>query len=345
MKDAEKNTSPIGWVSATARRVRGIWRKGGMFFVFMLSFFAVFGGWFLTVGLLESKEENFLAREGSVILHSAESTLLTEEAEKADDEIAAGAEVIEAESIKEESRDIEFTEWQEEQVTEHAAGGETGQETDEIGFHGVTMSERTRFQVLSVWEKGGSELLHEPKPGQMNMEQAICAGQEWIRSMAGYGNIPKELSGCDFDKTSASLCALDVQAQLRDDEGALDEAMLSYWTVRFEKSNTIVSLKIHAASGEVWEADFSVEDENKLAETLDEGALLDRAFPFVQADAAPRELVLDLRTCTVYQSFPDGLVCAAVKRYDIHVNDKKPIKRIIFWIHTNEDAHESGYYH
>lgn len=356
-----------------AHRVLGICRRGGMLFAFMSSFSVVFGGWFLTAGLLERREEKFLAREGSVTVQSAESALLSQEKTKEfDTGVSVEREGAQAESqsgevavSREENQYVVLVkgQWdsQETQISSDEKAYQQGDmvaeqrgsrevqvtaEQEEYREESAAMSDSVRYMVLSFWEKGGSELLHEPKPGQINMEQAIQAGRDWMSSMAGYGNIPKELEECNFDKTSAVLCTLD--GQVLDNELALDESLSSYWTVRFEKSDVTVKLKIHAASGEVWEADLSVENKSGLVESFDEGRLLDRAFPFLKENNKPTKqmkLVTDLYTSTTYQSFAQGLMYAAVKQYEVNVSDASPVTRIAFWLHTCENVYESGYYH
>lgn len=39
------------------------------------------------------------------------------------------------------------------------------------------LSEKEMGEILAVWEMGGKELPHEPKTGQLDMEQAIDVGK------------------------------------------------------------------------------------------------------------------------------------------------------------------------
>ena len=137
--------------------------------VFLLSFGVVIGGWFLTGTLLRQKQEEFLDRTGRIALQPAENSLFSS----------------------------------------NQPGDTEGDLADDTLFEGQLLSEGMMAEVLAVWESGGNELPHEPQKGQMNMEQAIETGKEWIADMAGCGIVPEELAECDFDKVTARLCRPD----------------------------------------------------------------------------------------------------------------------------------------
>ena len=42
-------------------------------------------------------------------------------------------------------------------------------------------------QVIRTWKESDREFLHEPVEGQLSMEEAFEAGQEWINAMSGAG--------------------------------------------------------------------------------------------------------------------------------------------------------------
>lgn len=157
-------------------------------------------------------------------------------------------------------------------------GGAQEQETEQEAqeeFQGQKISEYVRALVLAVWEYGGKELPHEPMAGQMNMKQAIDAGKKWVENMAQIGVYTDELSGCDFDATKAELCTIDTPIRM-----SMDESMYSYWNIWFIKEGVSVELTIHAASGEVWKAEISVE-QGDYVDVYDMGYLLQYAFPFM----------------------------------------------------------------
>ena len=172
--------------------------------VFLLSFGVVIGGWFLTETLLHQKQEEFLDRTGRIALQPAENSLFLS----------------------------------------NQPGETEGDLADGTLFEGQPLSEEMMAEVLAVWESGGNELPHEPQKGQMNMEQAIETGKEWIADMAECGIVPEELAECDFDKVTARLCSLDAQVDFAD-------SLLSYWLVQFTENDVVVSLTVDASNEKV----------------------------------------------------------------------------------------------
>lgn len=267
--------------------------------VFVCSFAVVFCGWFVTAGLLNRREEKFLAQAGQVALKPSQIALFTEEGMQGE-------------------------------------GQGTGRTVEKEVFRGVKMTEITRALILSVWEYGGSELPHEPEAGQMSMEQAIDAGRDWIGSVAGYWVIPEKLAEDGFDKISATLCTLDSQLIVT----GLDDFLLSYWTVRFEKSDSIVTLKIHAASGEVWRAEIAMEQDEGIVENYGADNLLDIAFPFMKEDGESRKMWKDLENSTTYQCADKGMVYASAKQYEIYYMGEldHAASVVEFWLCTGNFA-------
>ncbi len=180
-------------------------------------------------------------------------------------------------------------------------------------FHGHVMSEYTRALVLAVWEYGGNEVPHEPLPGQMNMEQAIDSGRKWIENMAAQGVFTNELQVDEYDMVKASLFTLNTPLIV----GNLDQSMYSYWKVQFIKSNATVELTIHAASGEIWEAGISVDEENSVVEAYDLAYLLEYAFPFMETG---NTIWVDTREGAVAERSLNEEVTAEGKQYSVRVN-------------------------
>lgn len=189
--------------------------------------------------------------------------------------------------------------------------GEAGYDAQEA-FEGEELSEDMMAEILKVWEAGGRELLHEPLAGQMDMEQAITAGGDWIGRMAEHSILPSCLAEGLFDSTSAVLCTLDG-------ETSLEESLISYWRVTYMKGGIKIILTIHALSGQVWNADISMREDEMMLSACSEEELLAAAFPFI--------------------TFITGNeVHAAYKREDIVVNKQEPIVRLLFSLHTEEEA-------
>ena len=250
------------------------------FSIFMLSFGVVLGGWYLTRALLEQRREEFLGRTGEILMQSSETALLSAE------------------------------------MSEDAAG--EAEET--VSFQGEMLSEDMMAKVLAVWESGGRELPHEPKRGQMNMEQAIEAGKEWIAAMAEQGIFPPEIAEGKFDYVSARLCTLEAQVDF-------DENLISYWSLQFIADEAEVSLTIHAMSGDVWQARIVMEDHAELPSVYKPDSLLEIAFPFIRNES---EVMVLLTDNTTIEPLPQRLVYASVKEFSLVESGKKPIVQMEF---------------
>lgn len=209
----------------------------------LLAFAVVFGGWFLTVKLLKQREEKFLAGTGAVSMKASEMSLVADNKKG---------------SVTEKNI-ITTVEGEDAGNADTAAGISSVIEDPETEtkFHGISMSESVRARILIVWEEAETRVIHEPEENQMNMEQAIVTGQDWIKSMAGYGKIPDRLKDYVFEETYASFYTPQSKGVPYPE---FDKSLFSYWNVQFEGEGISVGMKIHAASGEVWYADFSVED-------------------------------------------------------------------------------------
>ena len=318
----------------------------------LLAFAVVFGGWFLTVKLLKQREEKFLAGTGAVSMKASEMSLFADNKKG---------------SVTEKN------------IITTVEGGDAGNADTAAGilaviedpeteteFHGISMSESVRARILIVWEEAETRVIHEPEEDQMNMEQAIVTGQDWIKSMAGYGKIPDRLKDYVFEETYASFYTPQSKGVPYPE---FDKSLFSYWNVQFEGEGISVGMKIHAASGEVWYADFSVEDNlveysmvsypgagdsgesDSAAKSPEAGTsgevvglvqsdapeeLLERAFPFMVKDGVGKESVTDLRENTVYQMFPEGSVYAAVRRYNLYAKGNENVTVTVFWIGSRE---------
>lgn len=174
-------------------------------------------------------------------------------------------------------------------------------------FEGEALSEDMMAEILKVWEAGGRELLHEPLAGQMDMEQAVKAGRGWIGRLAENNILPSCLAKGLFDSTSAVLCTMDG-------ETTLGESLISYWRVIYMKGGVKIILTIHAVSGQVWDADISMREDEMMLSACSEEELFAAAFPFLTGNE----------------------VYAAYKREDIVVNKQEPIVRLLFSLHTEE---------
>lgn len=198
---------------------------------------------------------------------------------------------------------------------------ETGRQD---AFVGKELTEEEIAVILRICEAGGTEVLHEPVDGQMNMEQAIAAGQDWITGLARGKALPSELDECSFDKTGAQLCAVVVDAVFMED-------LLSFWRVSYEKDDISIELLIHAASGQVWRAVILMNEGRMLVETGEGTDIFKLAFPFMKGGFSA---ITDVETNTDYSSFEKGLVYGAMHQDALVISGEEPVVRMRLWLCT-----------
>lgn len=191
-------------------------------------------------------------------------------------------------------------------------------------FEGVVLTENEIAEVLTVWNAGGREVFHEPMAGQMNMEQAINTGREWIDRLAESNILPGYLSECSFDDTSAVLCSLDRSVSLQ-------ENYISYWKVTYVEGDVEIILTIHALSGQVWDADITMDEDKMLYGTCSDEEILAITFPFLENGNT--EIVVE--NSTIYRISEEGTIYATLKRDSILVNKEEPKARLFLGICAN----------
>lgn len=141
-------------------------------------------------------------------------------------------------------------------------------------FKEQEIPEEQMQEILLLWDLGRKEMPHDPKDGQMNMEQAIEAGKKWIAVLAEHEVVPYELINGDFDRITAQLGTVEAET-----ETDLDERLLSRWVLEYRKDDVDINLTIHAMSGEVWYASVSLMSYSSSAYMYDDLELLELMFP------------------------------------------------------------------
>ncbi len=182
--------------------------------ILLLSLLITSGGWLFTRQLLKYKQTQLLAKSGQ--LHVADS----------------GYSLLREDSSASDSLDVSDI-------------SDTSDQPDL--FVGEDITEDLTAQILACWESGSSLLSHEPKKGQMNMEQAISAGNSWIMKMAQTSLLPSDLSKKNLRDVSAVLYTQDEKPDFPD-------YLLSRWIISYTIKDIDISLTIHAAGGQIWQA-------------------------------------------------------------------------------------------
>lgn len=191
-------------------------------------------------------------------------------------------------------------------------------------FQGEILTEDMMAEILTVWEAGGRERIHEPMAGQMNMEQAIKAGREWIATLAENNILPAYLQESGFDNTNAALYTLKSEVSLK-------ENLISYWKVTYVEDDVKIILMLHAVSGQVWKADISMSEEKMLLGTGIEEEALAIAFPFVTGEDTRMTTENDV----LYKLSEKGKVYAALKRDSVLIDKQKPEARLFLGLYTD----------
>lgn len=248
---------------------------------FFLSFCVVIGGWFLAKRLLDRREEEFLNGTGQIVLQQSESALLAESGQN---------------------------------ITAEGTGNKNE-------FYGEALSETTMEMILTVWESGGYKLPCEPGEDQMNMEQAIIEGRNWIAGLAEKDILPAYLEECSFDKTDAAFYTLDAEV-------SFEEALLNFWEITYTEGDVKITLTIHEVSRQVWKADILMDADRMIYDTYPDEELLEIAFPFMMTNETGT--IWDNQT--IYKSFPEGKVLAALKRSEIKIDKEQETARLMLWL-------------
>ena len=99
--------------------------------------------------------------------------------------------------------------------------------------------------AIQCWNDRIGMILHDPVEGQISMEEAIIAGEDWLIEMK---------IGEDMDAMAYSVNAeLGVGGQM-EDAGEKLEAYYSFWTVQYSGQSMSAILYINAVTGKVWGA-------------------------------------------------------------------------------------------
>ena len=110
--------------------------------------------------------------------------------------------------------------------------------------------------ILENWDSSGRETPHEPTSEQLNMEQAIETGKEWLHFISGLHIFPDEW--LHFSDARAYL----FQNVLTEQNGGLLPPVYSYWKVTFTNESMNINMVINAVTGQVWKTDMNTFEDN-----------------------------------------------------------------------------------
>ena len=112
----------------------------------------------------------------------------------------------------------------------------------------VTLAEME--EIIRVKNQGLEQRYHEPREGQLSMQQAIEAASEGLAYMCDNGVLPGQLAPFAFSELGARLGSWPLEA--RQDIKDIDPS-LGFWTIYMSNEVVTVELLIHAMTGRIWE--------------------------------------------------------------------------------------------
>ena len=119
---------------------------------------------------------------------------------------------------------------------------------EDTGSEGYILNMQQIEDAIESWNNRTNTILHDPVAGQIPMEEAIKAGENWLIEM----KIEE-----DMDVMSYSVNAeLGVSGRMEDAGEKLD-AYYSFWTVRYSSQSMRAILCVNAVTGKVWGAEIT----------------------------------------------------------------------------------------
>ncbi|MCL1884042.1 MAG: hypothetical protein FWF81_09865 [Defluviitaleaceae bacterium] len=107
-----------------------------------------------------------------------------------------------------------------------------------------SLTESEIVSILRNWGLAENQRLHEPAPGQLDMEQAIMAGRAGLEFLYNQNIIPAEM--LEFNSVRAYL------GQNVPPGDAFLPLVYSYWNVNFSHENTHTNVTMNAVTGQIW---------------------------------------------------------------------------------------------
>ena len=126
-------------------------------------------------------------------------------------------------------------------------GGAEGEDGDNLQ-EGYVLTMAQMEDVISSWDEN-TAVIHSPVNGQISMEEAMRAAEEWFVEMGIIEDMEAE--------THSMYARLSVAAQSASDKTQL-EPYYSFWYVRYSSQSMMAFLYINAVTGRVWSADITL---------------------------------------------------------------------------------------
>lgn len=146
--------------------------------------------------------------------------------------------------------------------------GENSDAKTGSGITGVKLDKNSMmnmYKTLINWDDYRSYAKpHEPREGQLNMEQALDMAEAGLSYFSIRGIIAEELLEDEFTQIDAYLCA----NQTSGPSGRMVAEIpseYSYWSITLNNNKINVSLRMNAVTGAIWDISiFSAKEEIRL---------------------------------------------------------------------------------
>lgn len=117
---------------------------------------------------------------------------------------------------------------------------------EESGYPTIRLSltEDEMVSILQNLELTDNRRMHEPAPGQIDMEQAIAAGRAGLAFLHGHNILPDEMLGFNYVRAMLS--------QNVSQDGQFFPLTYSFWQVTFLNDDIDIGMTINAVTGQVW---------------------------------------------------------------------------------------------
>lgn len=177
----------------------------------------------------------------------------------------------------------------------------------------LTLTEKEIEQVIRYRKNCEGELLHDPVKGQITMEQAFAAGENWLVEMGFW----------DHSRTHAEPLLRRASLGTKTAKEGLHmpiEPYYSFWTVRFSGADMYVSLSVNAMTGRVWDAKITLYD----IENVNNDKSLDKLERFIRLAGieAPVEQYVEISDSGSWISMAvkESPLYAQMRGYDVVVS-------------------------
>jgi len=137
--------------------------------------------------------------------------------------------------------------WQEEQGGSDGQSEPDGGNAEAVTAEKYALTQEQMEDVINCWTRREGILMHNPVSGQISMEEAVDAGEEWLDRM--------EIGvGAEISSVNAALGV----AKRKESDNSQLEPYYSFWIVQLSGRSLRAELYVNAVTGRVWNAELTL---------------------------------------------------------------------------------------